>query len=158
MVEEEELSVPIIIPSKVRLRALFLANTTVDFIYHQSFGATQTNLDTVNEILFSIRFFGSEILSDTSLVQRGLLKAKKQGTDLIINRGEQLIGVAVVERDNHATEQEEDALISWLLNFITVIEEECVQEQAELTKSVERYDFREARRALQTKIGLLLRK
>ena len=141
----------------VDLQAIILSTKNGLPIYSQYFGTTQNDEDTVGSILISIQTFSNEILSYTSLVERGLKKAKEQGTELTIKQGEHLIGIAVVDHDNQVTEQEEDTLTNWLLNFITDVEEECAQELAELPESIDHYNFRKARRVLQTKIDLLFK-
>ena len=142
---------------KICVKAIILSTKDGLPIYSQYFGTTQHDKDTVGSILISIQTFSNELLSHASLVERGLQKAKEQGTELTIKQGEHLIGIAVVDHDNQVTEQEEDTLTNWLLNFITDVEEECAQELAELPESIDHYNFRKARRVLQTKIDLLFK-
>ncbi|MHA2246615.1 MAG: hypothetical protein ACXADY_16860 [Candidatus Hodarchaeales archaeon] len=158
MVEEDNLGFPISISSGVHLKAITLATENGFLIYSQYFDTTQHDKDTVGSILLSILFFSSEVLSHTSLVERGLQKAKERGTDLIIQRGKRLIGIAVVDRSNQVIEQEDYTLINRLLNFIADVEDKCAQELADLNDSWERYNWLEARQSLRAKIDLVFRR
>ncbi|MFX1282205.1 MAG: hypothetical protein ACFFB5_01060 [Promethearchaeota archaeon] len=108
----------------VRLKLVYLITDEGFVIYNQSFGVTEQDQDMVGSLLMALRNFSKEVLSEGTLSKVDF----GEGADMILEAGNRLIAIVVVDLDKEHKEREEYDIRKDLLRFIRRIEEIYAEE------------------------------
>ncbi|MFX0210955.1 MAG: hypothetical protein ACFFDT_33560 [Candidatus Hodarchaeota archaeon] len=108
----------------VRLKLVYLITDEGFVIYNQSFGVTEQDQDMVGSLLMALRNFGKEVLREGSLSKVDF----GEGADMILEAGNRVIAIVVVDLDKDHKEREEYDIRKDLLRFVRRIEEIYAEE------------------------------